>query len=256
MTVIIVILLFFAGLIIGLSGIGGFLFPPLVISLFNVSAREAIATCLGSFIMLSISGSMVYLRKGHVNFKYVYLILIGAIPGVLSGFIININLDDLYLRFSLAILLLFISVLLGMKFLRRKAKLPYSEMHLLEKAITGIIGSKYALIVAGAVGGVMAGFLGVGGPVVTIPFMVFAGYSSKDSIGSSMFSCIFIVAFAFLIQLSYVNVNITYIFMIGGLGAFGSWCGAKITGIIKQDYISIFVGGVTVLSAISILYNL
>jgi len=256
MIVITVILLLLAGLIIGVSGIGGFLFPPMAMSLFNIGVRESIATCLGGFIILSSSGSMIYLRNGHVNKKYVYLILIGAVPGVLAGLAINVNINEMYLGLSLAALLLAAGILLAIQWIRGRLKPAAPELYNEEKPELSFINGKYALVTAGAIGGIMAGFMGVGGPIVTIPFMVYVGYLPKVSVGSSMFSCIFIVAFAFLAHLSYTSVNYVYVFLIGGLGALGTWVGAMLADKIKQESIRLVVAVVSLLSAVYIIYNL
>ncbi len=245
-----------AGVIIGVSGIGGFLFPPLAMSLFNISAREAIATCLGGFIILSSSASIIYLRNGFVNKEYVYLILIGAVPGVLAGLAININIEELYLRLSLAALLLAAAIILGAQEAKKKKKPLNSMLDVEEMPRLGFLGGKHALVTAGALGGIMAGFMGVGGPIVTIPFMVYAGYLPKVSVGSSMFSCIFIVTFAFLAHISYTSVNFVYVLLLGGLGGFGTWGGAMLAGRVKQESIRIVVAIVSLLSAVYIIYNL
>ncbi len=256
MIFITVLLLLLAGLIIGVSGIGGFLIPPLAMTLFNIGAREAIATCLGGFIILSSSASIIYLRNGLVNKRYVYLILVGAVPGVLAGLAININIGETYLRLSLAVLLLTAAIILGVQEANKKRKPSDPALGEVEMPRPGLIGGKHALITAGAVGGIMAGFMGVGGPIVTIPFMVYAGYLPKVSVGSSMFSCIFIVAFAFLAHLSYTSVNFVYVLLVGGLGGFGTWGGAMLAGRVKQESIRIVVAVVSFLSAVYIIYNL
>ncbi len=252
--VLAVVVILCISFIIGVSGIGGFLFPPIIMSVLDIGIRQAIVTSLGSFILITVALSLTYYKQKMVNTYYGWLLVLGALPGIALGLRVNLIFSEKALINSLAAFLLLMGISLVFKrFSRNKAVAVSSERDIGKKSFDRkIIRSKAALVAAGFLGGTMAGFIGVGGPVVTIPFMLNAGYEPKESIGSSTFSAVFIVSFAFLAHLRYTEVSGYDVVLLGLLGVTGSFVGAYFVGQIKESTSNSIITVVTLFSAIYI----
>lgn len=222
------------GFFMGITGLGGFLYPPLVISLLHVSIREAMVISLGSFIIISIITAWIYHKNGLLNLQYGYLLLMGLVPGVFLGTSANVNLPDLLLYFVLSLFLFLMAVIL----LRREIK-GYDKEEKVAPAI--IFPHRLFLLLVGFLSGFMSGFLGVGGPIITVPLMTAMGFKPKIAVGSSLFAMIFSVSLAFSFHLFYTNVSMGSVVLIGGLGSIGSTISALFVRRINQRVIRLLI---------------
>ncbi|PYY15365.1 MAG: hypothetical protein DMG61_07210, partial [Acidobacteria bacterium] len=71
---------------VGLTGIGGGSFTtPALVLLVGLPAAEAVGTALVFAAVLRVIAAPFYLVRRLVNGKYLRLLLLGAIPGLLVG---------------------------------------------------------------------------------------------------------------------------------------------------------------------------
>jgi uncharacterized membrane protein YfcA len=75
-----------AGLVAGLSGIGGgAILMPVLISVLGLPVHEAVATSMLSIVVTSASGSIVHIANGNVVFSIAIPFALGAVIGAQVG---------------------------------------------------------------------------------------------------------------------------------------------------------------------------
>ena len=248
------LMLLVIGVVMGISGIGGFLLPPLLLMIYEIALNEAILLGLGAQILIYAASFYFYRREGRVNFTVSGLLIAGSVPGVLLGFLASINLSRELLANILAavLLLLTIFILFPGSLQQRLARFLSGE----ERAQGADELLSFQLIFLAGVGftaGVMASLVGVGGPVITVPLLMAMGYKTRVSVGTSIFTGIFVVMTAFLFHLFYRQISFLLLLAVGFITAFGSAGGAAINDKIPAHYSQ---KAVLVATAVAIVYLL
>ena len=70
---------------VGMTGIGGGSFTVPVLLLFGIPATEAVGTAMIYAAVLRVVAAPFYMVRGNVHARYLGLLLVGAVPGVLLG---------------------------------------------------------------------------------------------------------------------------------------------------------------------------
>ena len=105
-----------AGLFIATASVtigigGGILWTPLLILAYGLSPQEAIATSLLIQIIGMGSGSFAFLRANMVEKKLTLIFFLTALPGVIIGSIITVNLPQQPIQMALGIMAMLLAVL-------------------------------------------------------------------------------------------------------------------------------------------------
>lgn len=122
---------FFIALVVGITGIGGGSFTtPALILLAGLPAADAVGTAMIFAAVLRVLAAPFYLARRHVHAKYLGLLLIGAIPGLLLG---TWLLHFLYVESWKSAVLILLGALLtfssGMTFLPKLRKPHFASRH-------------------------------------------------------------------------------------------------------------------------------
>ncbi len=167
-----------AGILAGLLGIGGgiVIVPILVFSLqwqgvsSDVGMHLALGTSLATIVFTSISSMRAHHKRGGVNWD----ILKGMAPGVLAGTFLGSCLAAYIpgreLKMFFAFFLMYVSYSMF-----RNAK-PKATHHL-----PGTVG----LLGAGTGIGIFSSLVGVGGGIMSVPFMVWCNVAMHTAIGTA-----------------------------------------------------------------------
>lgn len=163
------------GALIGAVGVGGVLLIPAIHALTGLSLQEAMATALFSFIFTGIAGTALFQRRGSIDWAVTVPLCIGgalaAFPGALAGARLNGQ--------QLAALLAALIVGAGVYTLRAGAAAR-------SQPFAGRPGRRrLALLGIGAATGFGSGLTGVGGPALSVPMMMLAGFPPLATIGAS-----------------------------------------------------------------------
>lgn len=77
---------FFIALLVGLTGVGGGSFTtPALVLIAGLSGAQAVGTALAFSTIVRLVAAPFYLAARHVHLRYLKLMLIGAMPGLLAG---------------------------------------------------------------------------------------------------------------------------------------------------------------------------
>ena len=260
------------GFLSGMFGVGGgFLMTPLLIFV-GVPPPVAVASEANHITASSVSGVLAHwLRKG-VDFKMGAYLLVGGMAGSsagvwLFGVLSELGQIDLAISLLYVIFLSIVGILMlqesARTILRRRrhagpprrirqpgwiralpVKIRFHKSHLYISA--------FLPIGVGAVVGVLAGLLGVGGGFILVPAMIYLiGMPTSVVIGTSLFQVVFVTANVTFLQSIHnqtVDVVLAFFLLVGGVvGAqYGARIGARLPGEQMRGLLALLVLAVAV----------
>ena len=270
-----------AGLITGCIGAGGgFIIAPALMSA-GIKGILAVGTDLFHIFAKAIMGSVIHRKLGNVSVPLAVVFLLGAIVGATVGGLINrvlyeINpvLSDAFITTVYAGMLGFLGLYAMTDFLRARkataravtthggggahAKVEGAEMGNLPKKlqamnippmvrfdhelVPGGRGISWVfLVLSGALVGLAAGIMGVGGGFLTFPIFVYVlGVSSMTTVGTDIFQIVFTAGYAAISQYAIYGF-IFYTLAMGML--LGSLLGIQIGALVTKVVPGITIRG-------------
>jgi uncharacterized membrane protein YfcA len=268
-----------AGLITGCIGAGGgFIIAPALMSA-GVKGILAVGTDLFHIFAKAIMGSVIHRKLGNVSVALAMVFLIGAIIGATVGGVINrllyeINpvLSDAFITTVYSLMLGFLGSYAMTDFLKAKRaerkgfhgrevhgqKTEGAEMGNLPKKLQAVnlppkIKFDYDLtpegrsiswvflVLSGALVGLTAAIMGVGGGFLTFPIFVYIlGVSSMTTVGTDIFQIVFTAGYASISQYAIYGF-IFYTLAMGML--LGSLVGIQIGAIVTKVVHGITIRG-------------
>lgn len=257
-----------AGLITGCIGAGGgFIIAPALMSA-GIKGILAVGTDLFHIFAKAIMGSVIHRKLGNVNVKLALVFLIGAIIGATAGGMINrvlyeINpvLSDAFITTVYSLMLGFLGFYALFDYLKaRKSDDQDSDPHGGEGVEMGDLPKKLQsfklppmvtfdhdlvpggrsiswvfLVLSGALVGLAAGIMGVGGGFLTFPIFVYMlGVSSMTTVGTDIFQIVFTAGYAGISQYAvfgFIFYTLAMGMLLGSL--LGVQIGAMVTKVVK-----------------------
>lgn len=196
------LLLFAASALVGLSigavGIGGILLIPALIALAGLNPHQASATALFTFIFTGILGTLLFQRRGSIDWRQTTLVCAGALVFSYAGARFNAMVDDLTLIRAIALLVMFAGAYVFAP-VRGTQPAPGAQA----------VGRHrvWQLLAIGALAGLGSGFSGAGGPLFSVPLMVIAGFAPLSAIGTSQVLQVFSAAAGTLAHLQVGQIH-------------------------------------------------
>ncbi|ACL21183.1 protein of unknown function DUF81 [Desulfitobacterium hafniense DCB-2] len=261
-----------AGLVTGCIGAGGgFLITPALMSL-GVKGILSVGTDMFHIFAKAIMGTTLHKKMGNVNVGLAVAFLVGSGLGVTGGGIINRALynynpvmSDFTISMIYAVLLGFLGFFaLSDYFKVRKSELSKNKIGLEkltpmaermqsvnlapmiqfdEKIVPG--GRKISgvfVAISGAITGLLAAILGVGGGFVTFPMFVYGlGISTYTTVGTDILQIIFTAGYGAIAQYAlygYIFYTLAMGCLLGSL--LGVQIGAITTKVVSQSKIKAF----------------
>lgn len=173
------------GLLIGWSGVAGFLLPILFINYCGLNTTQALALSFLCFALSGIISSVNYRRKGQLDFRTALPLSAGSLLGAAAGAALNRLLPTDTVKVLLYLVVLFsgASILVRQWLARRSSE---------KKKETSKTPGPPALAGLGVAAGILCALSGAGGPVVVMPLLVALGLPAKQAVGAALFDSIFI----------------------------------------------------------------
>lgn len=244
------------GFLSGLFGVGGgFLMTPLLIFI-GIPPAVAVGTEANQIVASSVSGVLAHWRRGNVDLKMGFVLLLGGFAGstlgvLLFSFLRGVGQIDLVISLSYVIFLGIIGALMLYESLRamRRRKIAPGQRRKLHQH-TWIHGlplkmrfrrsklyiSALLPLGVGFLVGILAAIMGVGGGFVMVPAMIYLlGMPTSVVVGTSLFQIIFVTANVTFLQ-AYANqtvdVVLALLLLTGAvIGAqFGARAGGRLQG--------------------------
>ena len=161
------------GFLVGVTVVGGILNPPALILLSGLGTHTAMGTALASFLPLSLVGTWLYHRLGHLDPAKAVPYVLGGLITAGPGALLNAHVPGGPLILLLALLVIFAG------FCAFRPPRVGAGGNLFWQGRNGVF-------LIGAVTGLLAGLTGAGGPVLSIPWMVVAGFPPVAAVALSM----------------------------------------------------------------------
>src|SRR3954463_2249683 len=237
------------GFLSGVFGVGGgFLLTPMLIFI-GVPPAVAVASSANQLVGASVSGVLAHWRRGNVDFKMGFVLLVGGLAGSVLGvwlFTLLKRLGQIELTISVCYVVLLgtLGFLMGFESVRallrqrrpggaRRKLHQHNWMHGLPLK-TRFRRSKLYIsallpIGLGLVVGMLSGILGIGGGFVLVPGMIYIlGMPTAVVPGTSLFQIILVAANVTFLQ-AYSNHTVdavlALLLLLGGV--IGAQIGAR-----------------------------
>ena len=149
------------GLLIGLTGVAGFLLPMFYAGSMNLPVAESLALSFAAFVVSGILGAWNYHKAGNLDLKFGLKLSAGSLIGAVVGVRLNQMIPEETVK-----ILLYTVVLLS--------------DHLLAALLLGFVTA------------VICSLSGAGGPVLVMPLLVVFGIPVRTAVGAALFNSIFI----------------------------------------------------------------
>lgn len=256
----------FVGSLVGLGG--GIIFVPAMLFLYGhyanfdwANPQTIVGISLITMIFTGLSSTVAYYRLKRVDIKTGLIFVIGCLPGIYFGGLLNktIDVDSFSLYFGLLMLFVFLMMLIDREKLLKNKKLTITDKT--RVFVIDGVEHKYnikvipALILAFFVG-FLSTMFGIGGGTISVPIMMLIfGIPVQIAIGTSMFM-IFFISFAGSIShivMGHIIWKYVIFFVIGSY--LGGTVGAKSSKLFKGKTLEWILKIVIVVAAIQLIYE-
>ena len=166
---------FGVGALIGAVGIGGILLIPALTAFAGLPIQVAMATALFTFTFTGIVGTVMFQRRGSIDWSIARPVLYSAVIFAFLGAWANSVARPTALALILAGIIIFAGIY-TLFTLRGMPKPAFQDNPGAQRIL---------LVVVGALSGFGSGLTGVGGPALSVPLMVLFGFPALVSIGVS-----------------------------------------------------------------------
>jgi uncharacterized membrane protein YfcA len=253
------------GLLSGMFGVGGgFLMTPLLI-LSGIPPAVAVGTEAAQIVGSSVSGVLAHWRRGNVDFRMGLVLLLGGLVGSTLGvqiFALLRAVGQVELMISLAYVIVLgaIGTLMVVESARawrrvqktgtaRRGKLhQHTWLHGLPLKLRFPASKLYISAIlpfaVGALVGLMAALIGVGGGFIMVPAMIYLlGMPTAVVVGTSLFQIVFVTANVTFLQ-AYQNQTVDMILAVMLLvgGVVGAQLGARLGQKLRGEQLRALLG--------------
>jgi len=261
--VLLIFLGLFVGIVSGFIGVGGgFLMVPALI-IVGFPANFAVGTSLAWITGSALIGTLRHRQLGNIDMKLGIWMVTGTLCGVEGGVRILNEMKEIGFA-DHAVLTTSITILLVIgiytlrearkrktlldSMVRKREKLPPAMRALaiskrlqnirvppmIHFAKSRLTISLWVIICIGFITGLLAGFIGVSGGFIMVPFLVYLmGLPSFLAVGTDMFQVIFTASFGCVRHTMSGNVLILIAFILVLSSPLGVQCGAFITRFVR-----------------------
>lgn len=267
---------FGVGWLSGLFGVGGgFLLTPILI-LIGVPSPVAVASGANQTLGASVSGLIAQWRRGNVDSRMGWVLLVGGLAGSLAGvqlfaLLRRIGQVDLAVSLFYVVVLGTVGTLMVMEsvraILRRRAATrrrlhEHLWMHGLPFKVRFRKSRLYMSVLPPAgLGfgiGVLSAVMGVGGGFMLVPAMIYLlGMPTSVVIGTSLFQVVFVAANVTLLQalqVGSVDLLLTMLLLLGAVA--GAQFGASMGTRLRGEETRALLGAMVLVVALSLLWGL
>jgi len=205
-----------AGIVTGLIGLSAAnIVTPLLVIFLGYPIYIAVGLALGIDVFASFSSSVIYWKKGNVDWKPAAIIILFSLIGVFLGSLFGAQVPPEYLTILVGLGISFIGFDLFKKGLLKQ------EMRLI-KSNSFISRHKPFFIVLGSIIiGLIAGMFGGGGGLMILILLIsIFNFKIHNAIGTSILAMIFIAFFGSLFHYIHVSFSLVDLFIAGIVALF------------------------------------
>lgn len=236
------------GVLLGMSGISGFLLPLIYVGFLGIPVHDSLALSFLSFAVSGLIGAYSYWKSKNMDLKLALFLSIGSLPGAFLGVQINVLISDF-----LAKLLLYLFILLaGLSILLKKN----NENAKINRSI--ILNHTSIVILLGFITAVICALTGAGGPILLVPLLVSLGVNIRVAVGVSLLNSVVIAIPSIFGYFSHASMQNTSMLIIASLlgTTIGMITGARLANKVPIHQLKIMIAIITILSSVYMLVML
>jgi uncharacterized membrane protein YfcA len=204
----------FGGFAVGITGMGGgALMTPMLVVLFNIDPKVAVASDLVNSLVMKPVGGGVHMRRGTIHWSVVRWLVVGSIPAAFFGAWLLSQLGGASVANHVKVLLGWALIVACLSMLA-KAVLSTREARRLAAAglepnTTPHTIKPLPTVMVGVVGGVIVGMtsVGSGSLMIVLLMLLYPRLASKSLVGTDLVQAIPLVASAALGQLLFGHID-------------------------------------------------
>jgi hypothetical protein len=185
------------GLFIGTVGVGGILLIPALTYLAGLTVHTATATALFTFAFTGLLGTLLFSRRGSIDWRITLPVCAGAVAFSVLGAWTNSRMDARPLAILIAAIIVFAGAYILLP--AREASARYRDGRSRREQVL--------LVAVGAASGFGSGLSGAGGPLFSVPLMVLLGFVPLAAVGTSQVLQIVAAAFGTAGNLTYGHID-------------------------------------------------
>lgn len=226
----------FAGLLVGLTGMGGaVIVTPMLVLLFGVPPAAAISSDVVAAAVMKPVGSWVHIRAKTVHWKLVGWISVGSIPGVLIGTwlfsaVLATSDAEALLRTLIGVVLLIaLAAMVAKRFVARRAARTRTITHQMQG--TDMPVKVVPTVIVGALVGLLVGLtsVGSGSLVVTALLLLYPLMRPSVLVGTDLTQAVPMLVAGAIAHAGFGEISIAVVvsLLIGQIP--GVWIGARMS---------------------------
>jgi len=202
-----------AGLLVGLTGIGGVLLVPVLTGAAGLPLERAIAACMLGFFFSSLYAAFIHLRRARLPLRPVAALCLAAACGAALGAATLDRLPGLGVR-------LFVAALALASGLHALASRPAPGERTPGAPLLALLG--FAVGYGSAISG-------TGGPVMLIPILLALGTPVAAAIALGVAAGLPITAAATAVYAAEGRIDVELALTLAALLVAGAWAGARLS---------------------------
>jgi hypothetical protein len=230
--VLLVIAGILSGLAVGLTGMGGgALMTPMLVLLFRVDPKVAIASDLVSSLVNKPVGGVVHGRRGTVSWPLVGRLIVGSVPAAFLGaYTLNALGDSHALQADIKrvlgwALIVACCSIMAKSLLNHRMRDRAPEVHLPSAVRT------VPTVLVGIIGGFIVGMtsVGSGSVMIVLLMLLYPGLTTRSLVGTDLVQAVPLVASATVGQLLFGHVDLTIAAALTAGSIPGVYVGARLS---------------------------
>ncbi|GEN88334.1 sulfite exporter TauE/SafE family protein [Oceanobacillus sojae] len=240
------------GILVGLSGVSGFLLPIIYVGFFGLPIHDSLALSFLAFLVAGIIGAYSYWKLKFMDLKLALYLSIGSLPGAFLGVQINVLISE-----TLAKLLLYLFVLFaGLSIILKKNKAPADNETETDQSV--ILKKPIWIMVLGLFTAAICALTGAGGPILIVPLLAALGVNIRTAVGVGLLNSIIIALPSIFGYFTYASIDNMHLFILFSLigTTIGILTGSRVANKVPVEQLKIFIAVITIISSIYMLISL
>ncbi len=231
MIIFILIINLIIGILIGISGIAGFLLPLTYVGFLNFEPTLSLCLSFLAFLTSGVVSSIYYYKKQMLRLEIGKYIAAGCI----IGSTIAIYLSNFMSQEIVKILMYIVVLISGMRLIYPSGGENYYSSGNKSPLLLVLIGIFIAIFCT---------LSGAGGPVLLVPLLMNYNINALESVATSLFLSVFIAVPSFVGYISKINISDNFIILLTVVISHGVGCliGNKIADKIKMKQLKRVIG--------------
>ena len=245
MWILMLVVNFIVGGLIGISGIGGFFLPIAYTALAGVAVRDALLLSFSAFIVSGLVGTIRYSRMGYIRGKDTLWICIGCFTGAMLGVFINYLLPVVLIK----MLLYTVMLLAGLSLLRNAGD---------GRDKSELLNCPVFLALMGFLVGTLCSMSGAGGALILVPVLVALGEPARHAVGIGILGSLIIsipssAGYFLQTRLDGIVLILAGMLLMHGLGVY---VGSRFVNRINQEVLKKGIAYFSIASSLFLMFRL